>query len=92
MEAHDPFDEDQVRIARGAVQQISAVTQASHPEIELVDRVPRGALENHGIDEVGPGLEDPHTLSAASGEAGEGGGDRGLPLSRSWGGNQQRTS
>jgi hypothetical protein len=90
VEAHDTLDEYQVSVLSRAVEQVLAVTQAPHPQIELIDRVSRRARENHRINEVRSRLEDPHPPPTASGEAGEGRRDRGLPLARSRGGNEQR--
>lgn len=59
-EPHDALDQDEVRLARRLVQKLAAMGLATHPEIELIDRRPRGPLQNHGVQKVGTRLKDPH--------------------------------
>ena len=87
---HDALDHDQLGLARGDMEQTPAFGLADHPEIELIDRLPAGRLKEHRIDEVGPGLEDPHAPPPRGVVARERRGDRGLALARGRCGDQER--
>jgi len=59
-QAHHALDQDQIGGSRGFVQQRTTFPQAGHPQIQLVDRVPAGALQDHRIEKVRPGFKHSH--------------------------------
>ena len=89
-QAHHAFDEDNVRRARRLVEQAAAIILAHHEQVERQDGMPARPLEDHRVEKVWPALEHAHPQAAIAVAAREGGGDRGLALSRCGRGDQQR--
>src|SRR5688572_7426258 len=63
---------------------------AAHPQVQLVHRSTGRALQDHGIQEVRSGLENPYAFSVLTLTVGEGGGERGFTLARGGCGDKQR--
>jgi len=61
---------------------------ADHPQIQLIDRLARGSLQNHRIEKIRAGFEHPHRAAPVAMVASKAGGDGGFSLARSRGGKQ----
>ena len=81
-EAHDAFDQDQIGFLRRLREQRAAAAFSDHPQMQRIHRRARRAFQDHWIEEVGAGLEDPHAQAKACVIAREPGGDGGLALVR----------
>lgn len=68
--------------AAAVERQSPALGPPYHPESELVDRVPAGSLQKHGVDEIGAGLEGARAAAEITVQPGKHGRDRGLALAR----------
>ena len=88
-QAHDAFDQDQIGLLRGLIQQRLAVTFADHPQIELIDWISRSSLQDHRIEKVRSGFEHPHPAALIAVITSESGGDGGFTLAGGRGGEQQ---
>ncbi len=77
---HHPFHQNQVGAFGRFGQQASALVLAYQPEIELINGIARGALEDHRIEKIGTGLEHPHRAALVTVVAGQRCSDRGLTL------------
>ena len=89
-QAHDTFDEDQVRFARGLPQQPTTLLLADHPHVQLIHRRTAGALQNHRIEKVRATFEHTNLASLIAMQTGQRGGDGGLALTGGRRGNQYR--
>gem|GEM_PF-2764139 len=89
-QAHHPFDQDQVGLARRFPEQAPRLLFADHPQVELIDRLAAGTREDHRVEKVRPALEHPHALALPRMQPRQSRGDGGLALAGCRGGNQQR--
>ncbi len=89
-QTHDPFDQDQIGLARGLPQQPAALRLTHHGQVELVHRRAAGTGVDHRIEKVRAALEHPHPTPLTRMQARQRGGDGGLTLTRSRRSNQQR--
>ena len=89
IKAHRAFDQDQVSGTGGLVQQRLAALPADHPEIDVLDGVAAGGLEDHRVEKVRSSLEHAHAAPVAGVKTRQCGGDRGLALPRSNAGDEQ---
>jgi hypothetical protein len=79
-QAHDPFDQDQVRLTCCRGQTRAAVGLAIDPQVELIDRCAAGELMPDRIQKIWPALEHPDSSALAGMQPCQGGNDRGFAL------------
>ena len=80
MQAHHTFDEDQVGLGGGRMQQRAAVRFATHPQVELIHRLAAGLGQDGWVEEIGAGLEHAHPAPLWDRPAGQRGGGGGLGM------------
>ena len=89
VQPHHAFDQNQVRCLRGPVQALADVLFAVDPQVELVHRPAAGQFMPVRIQKIRSALEHLHAPPGARMQACQSGGERGLALARSGGGDQQ---
>lgn len=89
-EPHRAFDQDHVRLGRGAREQRAAAALADHSEIERIDARAARAREQHRIEKIRAGLEHAHAPAEPPVMARERRRHRRLALAGRGGGDEER--
>ncbi len=79
-QAHDPLDQNQVRLISRFPQQATAFIGTDHPHVQLIDRRATGPLENHRVEKVRAALEHPDLAPLVAVQACQCSGHRGFAL------------
>ena len=87
---HHTFNQNQIRLTGGFPQQTTTFLGAHHPQVHLIHRRPAGALQDHGVEKVRTALEHPHLASLIAMQPGQSSSNRGLALTGSRRGDQNR--